>query len=83
MTSQTETLDTFMDLTHDRRAGKGYVVIHPLYDTPEAKCSAEHLGPIKLSLASRIALMTVRGYLVAIMLMGACRVVEMALAIKH
>lgn len=85
MTSQTETLETFMGLepTHDRRAGKGYVVIHPLYDAPEAKCGAEHLGPIKLSLGSRIALTAVRGYLVAIMLMGAYRVVEMAVAIKH
>jgi hypothetical protein len=82
MTSQTETLDTFMDLesAHDLRAGKGYVVIHPLYDAPEAKCSADHLGPIKLSLGSRVALTAVRGYLVAIMLMGAYRVVAMAIA---
>ena len=85
MTCQSETLDTFLDLEpiHNPRAQKGFVVIHPLYDAPEAKCSAEHLGPLKLSLGSRVALTAVRFYLIAIMLMGAYRVVAMAGALKH
>ena len=85
MTSQTETLDTFLDLEpiHHPRQQRGFVVVHPLYDAPEAKCDAEHLGPMKLSRTSRIALGAVRFYLVAIMLMGAYRVVMLASALKH
>ncbi|MDR3670884.1 MAG: hypothetical protein P4L36_08570 [Holophaga sp.] len=79
MTDQTETLDTFLDLeaAQDLRAGKGYVVIHPLNDAPEAKCDLDHLGPIKLSPVCRMALVAVRCYLVAIMLMGGYRVLTL------
>jgi hypothetical protein len=80
MTQQTETFDTFMDLepTH-----QGYRVVHPLYDAPEAKRSADHLGPLKLSRGCRAALVAVRFYLMAIMLMGGYRVVTLVRALRH
>jgi hypothetical protein len=82
MTYQTETLDTFLDLepVHDLRAGKGYVVIHPLNDVPELKRGLDQLGPIKLTPACRVALVAVRCYLVAIMLMGGYRLLTL---IRH
>jgi hypothetical protein len=85
MTYQTETLDTFLDLEPIRapRASKGFTVIHPLNDAPEVKCNADHLGPIKLTPGCRIALIAVRFYLVAIMLMGGYRVVTLMSAIKR
>jgi hypothetical protein len=85
MTYQTETLDTFLDLEsiHNHRAPKGFTVIHPLNDAPEAKCNADHLGPIKLTPGCRVALIAVRFYLVAIMLMGAYRVVTLMGAVKR
>ena len=75
MTFQTETLDTFLDLEplHEPRADQGFRVVHPLYDAPETKRSADGLGPIQLTPACRIALIAVRGYLAAILLMGAWR----------
>ena len=73
MTSQTETLDTFLDL-EPAAEPQGFRVVHPLYDAPETKCAADHLGPIQLSPGCRIALVAVRCYLGAIMLMGAWRV---------
>jgi hypothetical protein len=78
MTFQTETLDRFMDVepAAQPRAGQSFVVVHPLYDEPEAKCSADHLGPLRLTRGCRVALVAVRCYLAAIMLMGAYRVVE-------
>jgi hypothetical protein len=84
MTSQTEALDTFMDYATPTSRGRGgFVVVHPLHDAPEAKCKADHLGPMRLSPGCRIALVAVRFYLVAIMLMGAYRVVTLMGAVKH
>jgi hypothetical protein len=85
MTYQSEAIDTFMDLDAipTTVGRKGFVVIHPLYDAPEAKCDLEHLGPMKLSRGCRIALVAVRFYLVAIMLMGAYRVVTLLGGVKH
>lgn len=80
MTTQTETFDTFMDL---EPIHTGFTVIHPLHDAPEAKCNADDLGPLKLTPGCRIALVAVRFYLVAIMLMGTYRVVTLVGAIKH
>jgi hypothetical protein len=80
MTTKTETFDTFMDLETTCPA---YRVIHPLHDAPEAKCNADHLGPLKLTRGCRAALVAVRFYLVAIMLMGAYRVVTLVGAVKH
>ena len=85
MTSQTETFDTFMDLevVPQPSAERGFVVIHPLHDAPEAKRSADHLGPLQLSPGCRIALIAVRFYLVAILLMGAFRIVTLLGAARH
>ena len=80
MTSQAETFETFLEL---EPMHKGYRVIHPLHDVPEVKCNADHLGPLKLSRGCRIALMYVRFYLVAIMLMGGYRMVTLVSALKH
>jgi hypothetical protein len=85
MTYHTETLDHLLDLEplHAPRASQGYTVIHPLHDAPEAKCSADRLGPMKLTPGCRLALVAVRFYLVAIMVMGAYRVVTLMGTIKH
>jgi hypothetical protein len=84
MTSQTETFDTFMDLDANElpSGAQGYRVIHPLHDAPEAKCNADHLGPLQLSRGCRIALGAVRFYIVAIMIMGGWRILELVGAVK-
>ena len=85
MIPQTEALNSVMDLDPalGLRAGRGFVVIHPLNDAPEVKRSADQLGPLKLTPGCRIALIAVRAYLVAIMLMGGYRVVTLVSAIRH
>jgi hypothetical protein len=85
MIPQTETLKTLMDLDPalHLRPGRGFVVIHPLHDQPETKCSADHLGPLKLTPGCRTALIAVRFYLVAIMLMGGYRVVALVHALRR
>jgi hypothetical protein len=58
-------------------------VVHPLHDAPEVKRSAEGLGPIQLSPACRNALIAVRCYLAAILLMGGYRVVTLLAALRR
>jgi hypothetical protein len=80
MTTQTETFETFMD---QQPVQPTYRVIHPLYDTPEVKRSVDGLGPIQLSRGGRAALVALRFYLLAVMLMGGYRVVTLAHHLKH
>ena len=56
----------------------GYLVIHPLDDSPEEKCSAEGLGLMHFSRSVRWSLLTLRAYLVLMGLLIAYRVFSMA-----
>jgi len=80
MTTQTETFETFME---PQPMQPGYQVIHPLYDQPEVKRNADGLGPIQLTPACRIALVAVRCYLLAIMLLGGYRLVTLVHTLGH
>jgi hypothetical protein len=82
MTFHTETANDLLEVEPRLapRPAKSFVVIHPLHDAPEAKCDAGHLGPLKLSRGCRIALGAVRFYIIAILLLGGYRVVEL---IRH
>ena len=55
-----------------------YRVIHPLYDKPEQKLSADGLEPIHLSLGGKISLMALRGYLVVMVLLVFYHVLNLA-----
>jgi hypothetical protein len=55
-----------------------FSVIHPLNDVPEQKCSSEGLGRIAMTRPVRISLGILRGYLIAMTLMLAYHVLELA-----
>lgn len=55
-----------------------YLAIHPLDDAPEQKCSSAGLGRIRLTLAVRLSLALLRGYLILMTLMLAYHVVDLA-----
>jgi len=77
MTYQTETANDFLAVEPilSRPEPKGFRVIHPLHDEPEAKCSADELGRIQLTPGCRMVLVAVRCYLAVVMLMGVYHVV--------
>lgn len=84
MTNHTETLNDLREMELARfPASSGYVVVHPLHDAPEVKRNADHLGAMKLGTGSRIALGSLRFYIVAIMLIGGYRVFEMIHGLRH
>lgn len=59
-----------------------FSVIHPLNDVPEQKCSSEGLGRIAMTRPVRISLGILRAYLIAMTLMLAYHVLELAGAIR-
>jgi hypothetical protein len=55
-----------------------FLVIHPLNDAPEEKCSSEGLGHIAMTPAVRISLTVLRGYLILMTLMLGYHVLDLA-----
>jgi hypothetical protein len=57
---------------------RDFLVIHPLDDLEEQKVETKHLGPMKMTLAVRISLLVLRGYLVLMMLLVLYHVLDLA-----
>jgi hypothetical protein len=60
-----------------------FEVIHPIYDTPEAKCDPTDLGPMKMSKSVRFSLFALRGYLLVMGLMLGYHMLDLAGAFAH
>jgi hypothetical protein len=55
-----------------------FVVIHPLDDLPEEKVDTESLGPMAMTGSVRLSLLSLRAYLVLMMLLVFYRVMFLA-----
>jgi len=55
-----------------------YVVIHPIYDQREEKVDVASMGPMKMTPGVRLALMSLRAYLIVMVGMLAYRFADMA-----
>ena len=55
-----------------------FVVIHPLDDRPEQKVDMENLGPMPLTASVRLSLMSLRAYLVVMMVLVLYHVLALA-----
>jgi len=55
-----------------------YQVIHPLFDEPEEKCSAEGLGKLEMSKSVRLSLFMLRGYLILMFVLLAYHMLDLA-----
>jgi hypothetical protein len=60
-----------------------FVVIHPLDDAPEAKVDTESLGPMTMTTSVRLSLLSLRAYLVLMMLLVFYRVLALAGLFGH
>jgi hypothetical protein len=57
-------------LTHGYdEAEKRYVVVHPLDDRPEEKVNTEMLGPMAMTRSVKLSLLSLRAYLVLMIMM--------------
>ena len=57
---------------------RNFVVVHPLDDLPEEKVDIESLGPMPMTASVRISLLSLRAYLVLMMLLVFYRVAMLA-----
>jgi len=55
-----------------------FVVIHPLDDRPEEKVDTESLGPMPMTTSVRVSLLSLRAYLVLMMLLVLYHVLDLA-----
>jgi len=60
-----------------------FVVVHPLDDVPESKVDTESLGPMEMTASVRISLVSLRGYLVLMMLLVLYHVLDLAGLFHH
>jgi len=65
-------------LLEDKLDDRDYLVIHPLDDVQEQKVETKHLGPMRMTLAVRLSLLALRGYLVLMMLLVLYHVLDLA-----
>ncbi len=64
-------------LTNGERT-KRYVVVHPLDDMPETKVKSSGLGLMRMTRSVRISLISLRAYLIAMMLLLLYHVLALA-----
>ena len=60
-----------------------FVVIHPLDDVREEKVDTENLGPMTMTASVRISLLSLRAYLVLMMLLVLYHVSDLAGVFGH
>jgi len=60
-----------------------FVVVHPLDDVPEVKVDTENLGPMAMTTSVRISLLSLRAYLVLMMLLVFYHVLDLAGLFGH
>ena len=60
-----------------------FVVIHPLDDVREEKVDTENLGPMAMTTSVRISLLSLRAYLVLMMLLVFYHVLDLAGLFGH
>jgi hypothetical protein len=65
------------------RIADHFVVVHPLDDVPEAKVDTENLGPMRMTLAVRLSLLSLRAYLALMMLLVFYHVLDLAGLFGH
>ena len=55
-----------------------YVVVHPLDDMPEEKVNTETLGPMPMTTTVKWSLISLRGYLILMLMLVLLRVFQLA-----
>ena len=70
-------------LTNMPATANRFVVIHPLDDVREVKADTAGLGPMKMTPSVRIALLSLRAYLMLMMLLVFYHVLDLAGLFAH
>jgi hypothetical protein len=71
-------MSTMVHPMEEQELNNRFVVIHPLDDLPEEKVDTRSLGPMPMTAAVRISLLSLRGYLVLMMVLVLYHVMDLA-----
>jgi hypothetical protein len=71
-------METMTNAVEKQELQNHFVVIHPLDDVPETKVDTESLGPMAMTRSVRLALLSLRAYLVLMMLLLLYHVLDLA-----
>ncbi len=66
-----------------RELANHFVVVHPLDDVREEKVDTENLGPMAMTASMRISLLSLRAYLVLMMLLVLYHILDLAGLFGH
>jgi hypothetical protein len=69
---------TTMNPIDRNEAANYFLVVHPLDDAPEQKVDTDSLGPMPMTASVRVSLLSLRAYLVAMMLLVLYHVLVLA-----
>ena len=69
--------ETTLNHGYDKAMGH-YVVVHPLDDRPEEKVNTETLGPMPMTRSVKLSLLSLRAYLVLMILLVFYHVMQLA-----
>ena len=61
----------------------GYRVVHPCFDAPEEKHDVDQLGPMKMTRAVKWSLLSLRAYLIVMVLLAAYKFIDMSGVLEH
>lgn len=57
---------------------KEFYVVHPLFDKPEKKLNPDELGKMKMTKSVKFSLVTLRFYLIGMIILAFYRILEMS-----
>jgi len=69
---------TTMNPIETNKTANHFLVIHPLDDIPERKVDTESLGPMPMTRSVKLSLLSLRAYLILMMLLVLYHVLGMA-----
>lgn len=69
---------TMINPMENEEMTRHFVVVHPLDDAPEKKVDTESLGPMTMTASVRLSLLSLRAYLVLMILLVFYHVVVLA-----
>jgi hypothetical protein len=76
-------MSTMVHPMEEQELNNRFVVIHPLDDLPEEKVDTGSLGPMPMTAVVRISLLSLRGYLVLMMVLVLYHVMDLAGVFGH
>ena len=65
-----------------KKQNDDYIIVHPIFDEPEEKVDVDAAGPMKMTKSVKISLITLRTYLIIMMILSLYRVLVMSNILK-